>query len=187
MKRYITSSIDQPEIDSEGNVVPRDIAYLLKDSKIRNRKKQLIVCYHGTNSQFTEFKEEFISSNSGNIGWFGRGFYFTNSKKLAQAYGSIQKKCYLNIKRPFVYSSADSIYELIVIGGHPHSYDGRLVPYAYVEDTEPIDNFTKTIKNAGYDGVKFSYRQASYKPNISGVSDAIEFVCFDNSQIVMID
>ena len=25
-------------------------------------------------SEFDEFKEDFISSNSGNIGWFGKGF-----------------------------------------------------------------------------------------------------------------
>lgn len=186
MKRYIRTTTDI-EIDSEGNAVPVEIASTLSSSKIRNRKGQLIVCYHGTNAQFDEFKEDFISSNSGNIGWFGKGFYFTNSLKLAKSYGSIQRKCYLNITHPFVYSSEDSIYELYRLDIPVRSYNGRLAPYAYVDDPESIENFTKAIREAGYDGVKFSYRQAQYRPNITGASDAIEYVCFSPSQIIWID
>ena len=185
MKRYIRSSTNI-EYDSEGNVVPAEIANALKNSKVRNRKGQLLVCYHGTPSEFNEFKAEFISQNSGNIGWFGRGFYFTNSLKLAQSYGKNVKRGYLNITKPFVYSSPDSIWDLLVIGGHPHSYDGRLVPYAYLEDETPIDEFTETIKGAGYDGVKFSYRQAKYRGNTNGTKNAIEFVCFNPNQIFLI-
>ena len=60
MKRYIRSS-EIIEVDNEGNAVPADVASVLKDSKIRDRKGHLIVCYHGTNAEFTEFKEDFIS------------------------------------------------------------------------------------------------------------------------------
>ena len=186
MKRYIRSTTEF-EIDSEGNQVPSDIAAALHGSKIRNRKGQLIVCYHGTNAQFDEFKEDFISNASGNIGWFGKGFYFTNSLKLAQSYGSIQRKCYLNITRPFVYSSEDSIWELVSHNIEYRSYNGRLQPYAYLDDPEPIENFTNAIKELGYDGVKFSYKQAKYRPNVSGASDATEFVCFSPSQVYFID
>ena len=63
MKRYIRSS-EIIEVDNEGNAVPADVASVLKDSKIRDRKGHLIVCYHGTNAEFTEFKEDFISSIS---------------------------------------------------------------------------------------------------------------------------
>lgn len=188
-KLYASTSTDSvgTELDSEGNVVPPEISSALKNSKVRNRKGQLIVCYHGTNTQFDEFKEDFISSNSGNIGWFGKGFYFTNSEKLAKSYGSVQKKCYLNITKPFVYSSPDSVFELLTLGVNPRSYEGRLQPYAYLEDETPIDEFTEAIKKAGYDGVKFSYKQAKYKPNVSGVSDAVEFVCFSPNQVYFLN
>lgn len=62
MKRYIKSSMDI-EYDSDGNVVPAEIANALKNSKVRNRKGQLLVCYHGTPSEFNEFKKEIITWN----------------------------------------------------------------------------------------------------------------------------
>ena len=186
MKRYIRSATIDLEIDSEGNEVPEELSQLLRNSKIRNRKGQLIVCYHGTNAEFDEFKEDFISENSGNIGWFGKGFYFTNNKKLAQGYGKNLKRCYLNITQPFVYSSPDSIYELLSYGVSLRVYNERLVPFAYLEDEEPIEVFTRTVKDHGYDGVKFSYKQGRYKPNVSGASDASEYVCFRSDQVYFI-
>ena len=186
MKRFVYS-VSELNVDNEGNLVPNDILSELSGSKIRDRKGRLKVCYHGTNSDFKDFKEEFISSNSGNIGWFGKGFYFTDSPKLAQSYGSIQKKAYLNIKNPFVYSSEDSIYKLYDLGIRPRVYDSRLQPYAYLDDPEPIEEFTKAVKQAGYDGVVFSYRQGKYRPNVSGASSASEYVCFYPEQIVLID
>lgn len=187
MKRYIRTTTET-NVDSEGNLVPDEIAAVLSSSKIRNRKGHLVVCYHGTNAQFDEFKEDFISSASGNIGWFGKGFYFTNSLKLAKSYGSIQRKCYLNITRPFVYSSEDSLWELLSHGIETHSYNGRLQPYAYLDDPEPIENFTRAIKELGYDGVKFSYRQANYRPNnVTGASSATEYVCFRPDRVIWID
>lgn len=186
MKRYIRSSEYMEEIDNEGNVVPPDIASKLRNSRIRNRKGQLIVCYHGTNSDFKEFKDEFISQNSGNIGWFGKGFYFTDNSRLAQRYGTNLKKCYLNVTNPFIYSSEDSIYTLYALGVEPRVYDNRLQPYAYLEDETPIEVFTEAIKKAGYDGVKFSYRQGKYKPNGPGASNATEFVCFSTDQVLLI-
>lgn len=182
MKRYIRSS-EYSEIDSEGNAVPEDLSSALKNSKIRNRKGQLIVCYHGTNAEFAEFKEDFISENSGNIGRFGKGFYFTNSKKLAQSYGNNLKKCYLNITRPFVYSDPESIWALYSLGIDPRIYNHRLAPFAYLEDEEPIEVFTDAVKQGGYDGVKFSYRQGQYTSNIPGTGNASEYICFSSNQV----
>lgn len=113
MKRMILSSSELIAVDCEGNEVPEDINNILQQSKIRNKKGQLRVCYHGTNAEFKEFKEEFISQSSGNIGWFGKGFYFTDSAKLAGTYGKNVRKFYLNIRNPFIYSRKDSIYIII--------------------------------------------------------------------------
>ena len=186
MKRYIYSSMNS-ELDSEGSIVPEDIAYAFRNSKIRNRKGQLIVCYHGTNADFAEFKEDFISDNSGNIGWFGKGFYFSDSQRLSRSYGSILKKCYLNIVEPFVYSSPDSIYVLLDLGVSPRVYEGHLQPYAYLENDEPIEEFTRIVKEAGYDGVKFNYRQGKYKGNVVGTSNSSEYVCFNANQVYVLN
>ena len=182
----IISSSELASVDSEGNEVPQDVANLLQQSKIRNRKGQLRVCYHGTDAEFSEFKEEFISQNSGNIGWFGKGFYFTDSSKLAGRYGKNVRKFYLNITNPFIYSKEDSIYELLSLGISPRVYDNRLQPYAYLDDPEPIEEFTRVVKEAGYDGVVFSYRQGRYTPPVRGASSASEFVCFSAKQIIEI-
>lgn len=187
MKRMILSSSELIAVDSEGNEVPEGMNHILRQSKIRNRKGQLRVCYHGTDSEFTEFKEEFVSTNSGNIGWFGKGFYFTDSAKLAGTYGKNVRKFYLDIRNPFIYSSEDSIYTLLSLGISPRVYDSRLQPYAYLDDPFPIEEFTQTVKEAGYDGVVFSYRQGRYKPPVSGTSSASEFVCFRPDQIIEIE
>lgn len=184
MKRMIITASELDTVDSEGNGVAPEVASLLQQSKIRNRKGQLRVCYHGTDSEFTEFKEEFISQNSGNIGWFGKGFYFTDSAKLAGTYGKNVRKFYLNIKNPFIYSSEDSIYTLLSLGISPRVYENRLQPYAYIDDPAPIEEFTRVVREAGYDGVVFSYRQGKYKPPVSGASSASEFVCFSPDQII---
>ena len=69
MKRWIHASNSIQLTDNEGNAVPEEIAAKLASTRVKNLKGQLIVCYHGTNSDFNEFKEDFISSNSSNIGW----------------------------------------------------------------------------------------------------------------------
>lgn len=187
MKRWIHFSERTCELDNQGNVVPEELASKLADSKVRNKKGQLIVCYHGTNSEFKEFKEDFISENSGNIGWFGKGFYFSNSQKLSQSYGKNLKRCYLNITKPFIYSSEDSIYTLLDLGVSPRVYEGRLQPYAYLEDETPIEIFTEAVKKAGYDGVIFSYKQGNYKSLVRGAGQASEYVCFNASQVYMLE
>ena len=52
MKRYIRTS-EYTEVDNEGNIVPEDLARALRGSKIRDRQGRLIVCYHGTNAEFS--------------------------------------------------------------------------------------------------------------------------------------
>ena len=56
------------------------------------------------------------------------------------------------------------------------------------EGTEtPIEVFTEAVKKAGYDGVKFSYKQGKYRGPIPGISSASEFVCFSADQVFLID
>lgn len=181
---------DSEILDSKGNLVDPEIASLLKSSKIRNRSGQLILCYHGTNAQFDEFKDDLIGSSSGNIGWYGKGFYFTDSEKLAKSYGTIQRKCYLNITKPFIYYGKDSVWDLLSLGYKDiRTYNDKLQPFSYLDKDKEymVEDFTKLLKEAGYDGVKASYKQGNYKPNIPGVSNASEYVCFNSNQIIWVD
>ena len=66
-----------------------------KDSKIRDADGNLMVMYHGTNENYTVFNRKKAKAS----GYYGNGFYFTNSDSHAQQYGNTQK-VYLNITNP---------------------------------------------------------------------------------------
>jgi hypothetical protein len=76
-------------------------------SKVVDENGEPLVVYHGTNSEFSVFDLE----KSSVYGIYGKGFYFTNNKKIAEEYlgGVLNKKsqkshikiCFLNIKKPY--------------------------------------------------------------------------------------
>lgn len=94
------------EYDSEGNQLTRAQAEFFKNSKIRDNQGRLLVCYHGSNKEFDEFKKEFIYKRPDII----RGFYFSTKQRkgvLADPYvwkngrGKVYS-VYLNIKNPYI-------------------------------------------------------------------------------------
>lgn len=100
--------------DSEGTPLTSAQQEYFKDSKIRvsevdgwkntiTENGLLFPVYHGTNSgEFYEFDESAIGS-ANDRGWFGKGFYFAFTEDEAEYYGSRILKCYLNVKKPFIY------------------------------------------------------------------------------------
>lgn len=114
-------SADPITYDDNGNVIPlsqrfnaanEDIRYSInedsagkelsvgqqeyfKDSKIRDDNGNLKVMYHGSPAQFTVFDKKKAKSS----GYYGRGFYFSDSESHAGQYGS-KYEVYLNIKNP---------------------------------------------------------------------------------------
>lgn len=61
--------------------------------------------YHGTNTgDFTVFDKSLLGSSSGDLGWFGKGFYFAFSSDEASMYGGRVIPAYLKMKNPFDYS-----------------------------------------------------------------------------------
>ena len=97
MKRYIKAS--STEYDSEGNELTPEQSAFFKDSKIRDSQGRLLVCYHGSRSQFDTFKVNYDNYvNSSKVA----GLYFAASKLPTQYYsqGKYTYKCYLNCKNP---------------------------------------------------------------------------------------
>lgn len=64
-------------------------------SKIVNADGTPKVMYHGTQSSFTAFDKKKAKS----YGYYGKGFYFTNSESQAQQYGN-SMAVYLDVKNP---------------------------------------------------------------------------------------
>lgn len=124
-----------------------------KDSKVRNEDGSLIPMYHGTNSVFNTFDKRKIGSND--YGYYGKGFYFTPDKYLAEAfytnYGDDGTPnvitTFLNVENPY-----------IVKEGFKGFQD---------------DTMTENIKKKGYDGVIVEYDDGEIK----------EIVVFEPTQI----
>lgn len=66
-------------------------------SKVIDENGEPLVCYHGTNTKFDNFDIKYQKD-----GWLGRGFYFTNDKKLSKTFGKFTLICFLNICNPFI-------------------------------------------------------------------------------------
>ena len=135
-------------------------------SKIVDENGEPLINYHGTSSDFNEFVKNEIGKVTNNAGIFGNGFYFTNGKKLAENYSKYNKEKkgkviegYLNIKKPFIWSSKSSV-EVAKKLGFPSTRikDGALLPLV---DDKQIIKFTENLKNAGYDGVIYNYKKGT--------------------------
>lgn len=86
--------------DSEGKTLTKGQQEYFKDSKVRDENGNLLVCYHGTDAEFTIFDANFISDDNK----LGNGFYFMAGKELQFSYDNI-KKVYLNITNPITDTS----------------------------------------------------------------------------------
>lgn len=70
-------------------------------SKVVNQNGAPLVVYHGSPSEFNEFKSEFMGQ-TGTAG--GQGFYFTSDEDQARGFGNT-KSFYLNIRKPLSFTN----------------------------------------------------------------------------------
>lgn len=73
---------------------------IYESKKINEEAYKYNPLYHGTDSNFNEFKKEYQKG-----GYLGNGFYFTMSKSMAQTYGPIIMQVKLNYQNSFFLSS----------------------------------------------------------------------------------
>lgn len=146
--------------DSQGNELSQQQAEYFRDSKVRDEQGNLLVVYHGSKANATVFKKEYISS------WnmFGRGYYFTSSKKRAERFakGSL-KKVYLNIENPFftnkrecldlLYAEINNTQKDIEEYSEEKGVGGReFFKICYYLDDIGVD-VSKILQDLGFDGV----------------------------------
>jgi hypothetical protein len=120
-----------------------------------------MVCFHGSNEDFTIFDKNKIGSKT-DYGFFGRGFYFTNDKKEAYKLLETNKiiECFLNIKNP--------IESLKFLG-----YDTSI-------------NFTQNSIKLGKDGIIIPLKKISLSPQLLEEKDSW-FIAFEPNQIKLAD
>ena len=178
MKTYI--KCNSAEYDSVGNELTPQQTIFFKNSKIRNSRGQLLVCYHSTYSEFDIFDKAQIGSGSG--GNFGSGFYFTSKRSLAEQYGNNTLICYLNITNPFDYmryGANREVLELMQKDGYQFtSEDIQICNEDYSEDTYDIVDI---IWNNGYSSVDFS--NCLIAAGYDGIFVGDEIIAFVPNQI----
>lgn len=81
--------------DNQGNQLTNEQAEYFQDSKIRDADGNLKVMHHGSGEAFTVFDKKKARSS----GYYGSGFYFTDSESHAKQYGNTYD-VYLNITNP---------------------------------------------------------------------------------------
>ena len=105
-----------------------------------------MVLFHGTKNRFDKFDLSFFNSGSGDGGWLGKGFYFTDEYDYADSYahaisgvdGTVLE-CRVRLKRPLILS--DPAYSTAPL---------KLANEFGASDSEKL---TRILQQEGYDGV----------------------------------
>lgn len=186
----IRYSLSETTTDNQGRTLTKEQQEYFKDSKVRDKNGNLLTVYHGTNNDFTIFDKDFIGKNTNNEGIFGKGFYFTEKKSLADGYnrkdGKVAKdgsgktmELYLDMKNPFYWNDIDTKEKMeafIEETGMPkyvvrwnNTLKNQMAP---ITDIKAERKFSEVLQKNGYDGVVYKYEE--------GVG---EYVVFNSNQI----
>lgn len=163
-----------PTTDSLGNTLTEAQQEFFQDSKVRNKKGNLLVVYHGTTADFNTFKKGDIGFHFGTKGAArGRVGYGKNVKI---------KEVYLNITNPIIFAedlgSWDADYRLT-----QELYERELLSKAEAEQVllsddksyrRPTEKANKKLAEMliakGYDGIEYSNTHETKTPTTSYIA-----------------
>ena len=129
-------------------------------SKVVDENGEPLVVYHGTESDFFEFKHGKAVGSGDKFGYLGEAFYATNDEDVAQTYGDRVIPIFLNLKNPYVVN--DPAFT------SPHSA-GSFAKSLNVS----TDKVSDLLKSQGYDGVIAKDEDMDY----------IEYAAYNSNQI----
>lgn len=150
-------------------------------SKVVDENGEPLVCYHATDNQFWEFKKE-----KQVVGYYGNGFYFSNSLEKAKQYGKRVMPAFLNIKSVFELSDEtpqELLNELaeanvdVVAMGETNDIEQRS-KYTFGYESENSDIFMNNLIKNGYYGIRMIYNLES---------SIYFFIVFEPNQIKLAD
>ena len=191
---YESQENEGQELDSDGNQLSIEQVSFFKNSKIRDSSGKLLVCYHGTNVDFTEFKKERNDGSRTRI----QSFWFTSNNDVAYTYHNNSGRIlagYLNIENPFIYDAKGCTWSKIEV-------DNALLDLlkktnsSYYNSKGTLFTSTNDILNAiytngGYDGIIFKnikdfgpYLKVGRKINYNVNSD--DYIIFNSNQFKLI-
>ena len=134
-----------------------------KDSKVRDEKGNLQICYHGTNSDFDTFTK--ISK--------GSGYWFSEDNEYALEHGKNLMEVYLNLKNPLDMTTieGDNLLPKLL-----HECFEKETFEHLNEDTGVFSyKFRDFLKEKGYDGMIWDHNEKN------------TYVAFTSNQIKAVD
>lgn len=165
-------------VEIEGQVLTNAQKEYFKESKLRDRDGDLVQCFHYTDKEFDAFDPEKISSSQRDMGYCGKGFYFTSSTTFGKGFGEHCLDCFINMKNPLIIEELDDWQKEDLLNylqnNHPDygeefgpskielepEYNEEENCYEYSEDALTIDMLTSDKMHYGY--------WAEYAEQISG-------------------
>jgi len=150
------------------------------DSKVVDKNGNPLMVYHGTDSDFDKF--EITKHGKTDFGWYGKGFYFTPNKDLAELYarqnpngssdllnkGSIYT-VYLSVKKPFM-TDLTSLSDTYVEKLKEEGYDG-IFYYEYLQDRHNGSYPTEIIV-FNSNQIKSIFNKGNFDPKNNNISES---------------
>ena len=148
--------------------------------------------YHGTGANFTAFDINRAGNNHGGYSMFGKGFYFSDSEAVANAWGKDRKlmHTFIRLENPYIASDDitegplfDAFTELRNKWGFPKkdTLDGILA-FETLNEQYGYDYTTELLKENGYDGVVYTHPKTSGRK-----AGTKEYIVFDAENIKSAD
>lgn len=134
------------------------------DSKVVNEEGEPLTVYHGTADVFSQFEKG--KGSPKDMGWMGRGFYFTNKPELANAYTLLKAGDARNVMP--VYLSMRNPYKATIRDKE------RLMLAERRGEKFAASDWTDDLKSKGHDGVIIDFNMTD---------GTKEYVVFDPTQI----
>ena len=134
------NSIPADYSDSVNNFVKKLREVKGNVSQVVDENGEPLVVYHGTESDFYEFKHGKAIGSGDKFGYLGEAFYATNDESVAETYGDRVIPIFLNLKNPYTVDNPAFT--------SPHSAGS----FAKSLNVSP-DKVSDLLKSQGYDGV----------------------------------
>ena len=156
-------STEKSQKDNKGRTLTKATQDFLVDSKMRDESGNIKTMYHGSPAQFTVFDKKKAKAS----GYYGKGFYFTESESHAGQYGN-KYEVYLNIKNPLQAGTNNITKEQL---------------RKFVEEVSNNEDYG--IENYGYDATVDSVTESVYGKddfamlqdiNATSIGDMVEAV-----------
>lgn len=105
--KYKFDTTTRKLVECDGQHLTNAQKEYFKDSKLRDDDGDLAQCFHYTDHQFDAFDVSKIGSSQGDIGYCGKGIYFTSMTTFGTGFGHNVLECYINMTNPLIVQDLD--------------------------------------------------------------------------------